>query len=228
MKKYNYLIFDLDNTLLDFSLSETYALKKIFTKYGVIYNDETVARYKEINHGLWKKLEEGTIKKETLLNTRFKLFFETQGVAVDGAQADDTYRRFLEERADSIEDAHIVLQTLKDQGYIILAGTNGIGRTQRARLENNLMMNYFTELFISEEVGFEKPDVRFFDYIFNQMGITDLSSVVMIGDSLSSDILGANRSGIDAIWFNPGYNYNEMTNLSCSEINKLKELLDAV
>lgn len=74
MKKYNYLIFDLDNTLLDFSQSELHALRAVFTKYGVIFNDETFAVYKEINHDLWTKLEEGRVKKETVLNTRFLIF----------------------------------------------------------------------------------------------------------------------------------------------------------
>ena len=205
MKKYDYLIFDLDNTLLNFSQSETNALRSLFTKYGVIFNEETFATYKEINHELWQKLEEGRIKKETVLNTRFAKFFATQGLQVDGAVVDDEYRQLLESRNDLMPHSIELLTYLKSQGYKLFAGTNGVGRTQRKRLKNAEMTEFFDALYISEEVGFEKPDVRFFETIFTKEGIKDLSKVLMIGDSLSSDIRGANRVGIDSIWLNNSY-----------------------
>ena len=227
MKKYQYLIFDLDNTLLNFSLSEYHALKALFTKYGIIFNDEALAEYKEINHELWTKLEEGRIKKEIVLETRFTKFFGTKGVLVDGKTVDDDYRKLLESRNDVMKDAIELLTELKKSGYIIYAGTNGVGRTQRQRLKNAKMSSFFTELYISEEVGFEKPDVRFFDTIFNQEGITDLSKVLMIGDSLSSDIRGANRIGIDSIWLN---NFSDISGedspiYECNNLSQIKILL---
>ncbi|MGX7014260.1 YjjG family noncanonical pyrimidine nucleotidase [Vagococcus silagei] len=228
MTKYKYLIFDLDNTLLDFTLSERFALEKIFTTYGIIYNDETVATYKEINGKLWKKLEEGRIEKSVLLASRFRLFFESQGLEVDGAIADEEYRGFLADRADSILGARALLESVQNLGFCILSGTNGIGKTQRRRLENNSFSKYFDKLFISEELGFEKPDVRFFDYIFNDLQIKDHSEVLMIGDSLSSDILGANRVGIDSVWFNPDRLINDTLIEPTFEVAQLQEITDRV
>lgn len=200
MKKYEYLIFDIDNTILDFSRSEHFSLQKLFIKYGVVFNEDTFNQYKIINKGLWDQLEEGKITKKTVLEERFARFFKTQDIIVNGKEADELYRTFLEERNDVMHGAIDLLTKLKAKGYTIFAGTNGVGKTQRKRLENAGITNFFDELYISEEVGFEKPDARFFQYIFQDATLTDLSKVVMIGDSLSSDIEGANRVGIDSIW----------------------------
>lgn len=228
MNKYSYLIFDLDNTLLNFSQSELSALKGIFTKYGVIFNEDTFESYKKINKELWDKLEAGTIKKETLLNRRFEAFFATQGVQVDGAVADDEYRGLLEERNDLMPGGLELLKKLKEAGYIILAGTNGVGRTQRKRLENADMTSFFDALYISEEVGFEKPDVRFFETIFATEGIKDMSKVLMIGDSLTSDIRGANRIGIDSVWLNNDYHgvINDNPTYECTNLNELNKMFN--
>ena len=225
MKKYNYLIFDLDNTLLDFSQSELHALRAVFTKYGVIFNDETFAVYKEINHDLWTKLEEGRVKKETVLNTRFSKFFATQGVQVDGAVADNEFRSLLERRNDLIPGGTELLRKLKAAGYKIFAGTNGVGRTQRERLKNADMIQFFDELYISEEVGFEKPDVRFFETIFTKETIKNLDEVLMIGDGLTSDIRGANRVGIDSIWLNNNFD-GVINDNPTYEVTELKEIIN--
>ena len=224
MKEYKHLIFDIDNTILDFTESERHALRAVFTQYGVIYNEESVATYSKINGALWEQLEEGTIKKEVLLSQRFSTFFQTQGISVDGAVADDAFRTGLENRVDLIEGSKEVLKTLKERGYRIYAGTNGVGRTQRNRLERAGLMPYFDELFISEEVGFEKPDVRFFDFIFNQLQLTDVQNVLMIGDSLTSDIRGANRYGIDSVWLNER-NMRADDNKPVYTVKKLTELI---
>ncbi|MGX4687072.1 YjjG family noncanonical pyrimidine nucleotidase [Vagococcus sp. JNUCC 83] len=211
MKKYQYIIFDIDNTLLDFSRSEYYALQKVFATYGVVFNEKTFKQYKEINHDLWDQLEDGKISKDIVLKERFKRFFLANNIVVDGVLVDEQYRHFLEERNDVMGGSIDLLQQLKSNGYVIFAGTNGVGETQRKRLANAGITHLFDELYISEEVGFEKPDARFFDYIFNDSQLKDLSQVVMIGDSLSSDIEGANRVGIDSIWFSNGAETSEKT-----------------
>lgn len=224
MNKYNYLIFDLDNTLLNFSQSELHALREVFTKHGVIFNDQTFDVYKEINHDLWTRMEEGRIKKETVLTTRFSKFFATQGVQVDGAIVDDEFRRLLESRNDLMPGALEVLSELKERGYKIFAGTNGVGRTQRQRLENASMTEFFDGLYISEEVGFEKPDVRFFETIFTKETIKNLDEVLMIGDSLTSDIRGANRVGIHSIWLNNNFD-GVINDKPTYEVSELKEII---
>lgn len=226
MKKYQYIIFDIDNTLLDFSRSEYYALQKVFATYGVVFNENTFNQYKEINHDLWEQLEDGKISKDVVLKERFKRFFLANNIVVDGVLVDKQYRGFLEERNDVINGAMSLLTQLKSQGYTIFAGTNGVGQTQRKRLASANMTDLFDELYISEEVGFEKPDVRFFDYIFNDARIIDLSTVVMIGDSLSSDIEGAKRVGIDSIWLSNGAETTDK--IYTKKVDNLSEILALV
>lgn len=226
MKKYQYIIFDIDNTLLDFSRSEYDALQKVFATYGVVFNENTFNQYKEINHDLWEQLEDGKISKAVVLKERFKRFFLANNIVVDGVLVDKQYRGFLEERNDVMNGAMSLLTQLKSKGYTIFAGTNGVGQTQRKRLASANMTDLFDGLYISEEVGFEKPDVRFFDYIFNDARITDLSKVVMIGDSLSSDIEGANRVGIDSIWFSNGAETSDKT--YTKKVDNLSEILELV
>ena len=226
MKKYQYIIFDIDNTLLDFSRSEYYALQKVFATYGVVFNENTFNQYKEINHDLWEQLEDGKISKDVVLKERFKRFFLANNIVVDGVLVDKQYRGFLEERNDVMNGAMSLLTQLKSQGYTIFAGTNGVGQTQRKRLASANMTDLFDELYISEEVGFEKPDVRFFDYIFNDARMTDLSTVVMIGDSLSSDIEGAKRVGIDSIWLSNGAETTDK--IYTKKVDNLSEILALV
>ncbi|MGX6970435.1 YjjG family noncanonical pyrimidine nucleotidase [Vagococcus bubulae] len=226
MKKYQYIIFDIDNTLLDFSRSEYYALQKVFATYGVVFNENTFNQYKEINHDLWEQLEDGKISKDVVLKERFKRFFLANNIVVDGVLVDKQYRGFLEERNDVINGAMSLLTQLKSQGYTIFAGTNGVGQTQRKRLASANMTDLFDELYISEEVGFEKPDVRFFDYIFNDARIIDLSTAVMIGDSLSSDIEGAKRVGIDSIWLSNGAETTDK--IYTKKVDNLSEILALV
>lgn len=226
MKKYQYIIFDIDNTLLDFSRSEYYALQKVFATYGVVFNEKTFKQYKEINHDLWDQLEDGKISKDIVLKERFKRFFLANNIVVDGVLVDEQYRHFLEERNDIMSGSIELLEQLKSNGYVVFAGTNGVGKTQRKRLANAGITHLFDELYISEEVGFEKPDARFFDYIFNDSQLKDLSQVVMIGDSLSSDIEGANRVGIDSIWFSNGAETSEKT--YTYKVDALKDVLALV
>lgn len=226
MKKYQYIIFDIDNTLLDFSRSEYYALQKVFATYGVVFNEKTFNQYKEINHDLWDQLEDGKISKNVVLKERFKRFFLANNIVVDGVLVDKQYRGFLEKRNDVMGGAIDLLTQLKSDGYTVFAGTNGVGRTQRKRLASARMTDLFDDLYISEEVGFEKPDVRFFDYIFNDAQLKDLSQVVMIGDSLSSDIEGASRVGIDSIWFSNGAETSEKK--YTHKVDSLKDVLALV
>ena len=226
MKKYQYIIFDIDNTLLDFSRSEYYALQKVFATYGVVFNEKTFNQYKEINHDLWDQLEDGKISKNVVLKERFKRFFLANNIVVDGVLVDKQYRGFLEKRNDVMNGAMSLLTQLKSKGYTIFAGTNGVGQTQRKRLASANMTDLFDGLYISEEVGFEKPDVRFFDYIFNDAQLKDLSQVVMIGDSLSSDIEGASRVGIDSIWFSNGAETSEKK--YTHKVDSLKDVLALV
>ncbi|MFL2132796.1 YjjG family noncanonical pyrimidine nucleotidase [Desemzia sp. FAM 24101] len=211
MKQYKHLIFDLDNTLLDFNDTEEQALKSVFEEFKVPETIETFDTYKMINKGLWTSLEQGAITREEIFNSRFTLFFNEYSLKVDGVKAEQLYRNFLNEGCKTIENAGLLLSKLKKKNYRIYAGTNGMGITQRKRLLDSHLLPYFDELFISEEIGYEKPDTRFFDTIFETLQITEKDSCLMIGDSLSSDILGAQNAQIDSILYTSEKNMTSST-----------------
>ncbi|MGO1454275.1 MAG: YjjG family noncanonical pyrimidine nucleotidase [Alkalibacterium gilvum] len=202
MMKYKKIIFDLDNTILDFRDTEEKALRKIISAYNLPYTEDTIQSYKGINHDLWQKLEQGKITREKLFASRFFLFLERFGITVDGKKVDTMYRNALSEGFLMMKNAHEVLTTLKNNGYKLYAGTNGVASTQRQRLAGANLNHFFEEIFISEEIGVEKPDPFFFQYIFDTLNSHNNGEYLMIGDSLSSDIKGAKNIGIDSVWYN--------------------------
>ncbi|WP_150285552.1 YjjG family noncanonical pyrimidine nucleotidase [Rummeliibacillus sp. TYF-LIM-RU47] len=203
MKKYDFLIFDLDDTLLDFQDTEIKALESLFKKYEVPFNEESVSAYKAMNKKLWAEIEKGSLSKADLLNQRFAAFFELYEKKVDGQLAEKEYRSLLNLGHKMLDGALALLTALKNHGYTIVAGTNGIGITQRQRLTDAKIIDFFDDLFISEEVGFEKPNTQFFEAIFKKYPAMTKENTLMIGDSLSSDIKGATNAGIDSVWMNP-------------------------
>lgn len=200
--RYKKIIFDLDNTILDFRDTEEKALKKIIDNYELPYTKETVETYKEINHSLWRKLEQGTISREELFASRFALFLEKFDLHVDGKKVDDFFSENLGEGFKMMEHAHELLTVLKKNGYQLYAGTNGVAKTQWKRLAGADLIPFFEEVFISEEIGVEKPDPQFFEHIFDTLNTSNKDDFLMIGDSLTSDIKGANNAGIDSVWYN--------------------------
>ena len=228
MKKYEYLLFDADNTLLDFTEAERRAFRFTCEKCGVVYSEELQEIYSEINTSLWKKLETGEIKLDFLKLERFRLFL----IHYDG-----------EERADTTERAHEMKNTYMDtlalQGCLIDGAeelcanlskkykmyivTNGISKIQRSRLSLSPLPQYFSGLFISEEIGYAKPSTDYFDYVLASIGEPDRSKYLVIGDSLSSDCDGAIASGLDICFYNPKNLSNKGRELTYN-INELSEL----
>ena len=202
MKKYKYLIFDLDDTVLDFKDTERQSLKSIFEKYQIPYDEEHINKYREINKRLWNELEKELTTKEKVLNGRFEEFLGLHGHEIDGSIVEDEYRQNLNKGHKTMPKAIETLKALREKGYKIYAGTNGLGETQRQRLTDSAMMELFDDIFISEEIGVEKPNVKFFDAIFTKYDFLNKEETLMIGDSLTSDIQGAINYGIDSVWCN--------------------------
>lgn len=205
--KYKKIIFDLDNTILDFSDTEDKSLKKIIDAYKLPYTKETVKTYKDINHDLWRKLEQGIITREQLFSSRFALFLEKYGIKVDGKKVDALFSENLGEGYKMMEHAHELMTVLKNNGYKLYAGSNGVADIQWQRMEGAGIQHFFEEVFISEEIGVEKPDPHFFNHIFDTLKDYNKEEFLMVGDSLTSDIKGANNAGIDSVW----YNYAELS-----------------
>ena len=203
-EKYTTLLFDADNTLLDFDKAENEALKKVMTDYNLHITEENCRRYSEINDALWKKFEKGEIEKADIKSTRFREFFKFMKVEedYDPLEVNNTYISYLREGGYVIEGANELCKTLKEKGYMIYVITNGIAATQARRLSLSGLLPYIDDVFVSETIGFQKPKKEYFDYVLKSIKETDKNKILVIGDSLSSDIKGAENADLPYIWYN--------------------------
>lgn len=200
---YKYIFLDLDDTLFDFEASEEFAIKKIGQHFDLPTNQAFVNQYKAYNKGLWQEIEKGTLTKDKLMHTRFPNFLAQYGVKIQpGPEIDQLYRKYLAESTQLKQGALNLLEDLKQADLHLFAASNGIKVTQESRIDITAIRTYFDQIFISEEVGYNKPDPNFFYQSFRKITNFKKDLAVMVGDNLSSDIKGANNANIDAIWFN--------------------------
>ena len=197
LDKYKYLLFDLADTLLDFGKAQVLAFKKLLEDENIEYSDELFEQYEIINKSLWRSFERGEISNKVVTSERFIRFFALFGMKVDGSEVDNRFRSYLAEGNQLFVGIIEMLEKLSLTHKLYIA-SNGIGITQHTRLKNNNLNKYFDKIFISEEIGSKKPDREFFDIILKEIGVEDKGEVLMIGDTLTSDILGANNVGIDS------------------------------
>lgn len=226
--KYDVVLFDADDTLLDFGKSEAAALQQAFDMFGLPLTDEIRAGYLEINHGLWKALERGEVDKPHVLAHRFQETFVRFGIAgpTDGS-FEREYQRLLGEGAYLVDGAVDVLNALKRHCRLAIV-TNGVTATQTNRLRLSGLDQIIGDVFISEQIGVAKPQAGFFDAVFAVMGEPDRSRVLIVGDSLTSDMRGGEVAGIDSCWYNPAGKRNDTGVRITYEITDLAELLKIV
>lgn len=226
MKKYTTLYFDLDNTLLDFTKSEHTAIKKLLCMYNLPSDDETAKIYSEINRSFWEAFERGDIKKEEIFAGRFKKLLSVLCEERDSEAMGKDYFGLLSEGYDVVDGTFEILKFLKDCGYKIYATTNGVSFTQYKRVKNSGLEPYFNGIFVSEEAGHQKPEKEYFDYVINNSDEKIRENILVIGDSQSSDILGAKNAGIDACWYNPnGEKPKYFSKYQISSLLELKKIL---
>lgn len=200
--KYKTLLFDADDTLLDFSKAERHALISTFSKHNVPVSDELLKKFSTVNLSLWKLFEQEKIKKSDIIKRRFAdtlAFFNIPYSSDMGLETD--YQLSLSEQFFLVDHAEEVAKELSKthEMYIV---TNGLLKTQKNRFEHSGILPYFKGYFVSESVGHQKPAKEYFDYVFKAIKC-DKANTLIIGDSCSSDINGAISSGIDSCWFNP-------------------------
>ncbi len=198
------IFFDVDDTLLDFKKAELVALSSTMKELGLEPTDEILARYHVINRTQWELLERGEITREQVLRRRFSLLFEEYNIPCDVEKVKALYENFLGVGHYFIPGAPKLLETLHTK-YDLYLVTNGTAYIQRRRLESAGILPYFKGLFISHEIGFNKPDPRYFEYCFSHIPAFEKEKAVIVGDSLSSDIRGGNLIGIRTCWFNPSH-----------------------
>jgi len=227
--KYEWLLFDADGTLFDYDAAEKSALTATFTAFSLPYTEDVLYTYREINDQMWRAFEAGKITQEKLKIERFQRLLDSVGA--DGVLTPGGFsRRYLQNLANCaflIKDAESVLKNLSGKVHLALI-TNGLKEVQRSRLAKSTIGTYFEAILISDELGVAKPHPGIFDAAFDAMGNPDKDQVLIIGDSLSSDIKGGSAYGIDTCWFNPRGKLRNTTDRIVYEIQSLTQILDIV
>ncbi len=196
------VLFDLDDTLLDFHKAEAVAIRKTLTAVGVPATDETVARYSAINDAHWKRLEKGELTRLEVLTGRFAQLFAVLGISFSAEEAWHIYESNLSEGHWFIDGAWETLEALAPR-YALYLVSNGTASVQDKRIESAKIAPFFEKIFISQRVGINKPAREFFDRCFAALPHLDRDRTVIVGDSLTSDIQGGRNAGILTCWFNP-------------------------
>ena len=225
--RYRVLIFDLDDTVLDFKAGEKKGLATVFKAFKTVTldYDAWVATYLDINARVWQAIEKGA-QPQPLLNQRFSETFAAFNQTIDGVAAEALYRQVLDANDAVMPDADQVLATLSQRGYKLVVGTNGKTATQYQRLQLTGFHRYFEHIVISEEIGHAKPSQAFFEHIVRLYPDLDKSAFLMVGDTLSTDILGANQAEIASVWLHQAGQDNLGRDVQPTEtISTLSELL---
>lgn len=226
---YKYLLWDIDGTVLDFLASEAYAIRTLFKKYNLgECSDKMLKMYSQINSKYWQMLERGELTKQEILIGRFREFFNIIGVDITIAESfNRDYQITLGDHIEFVGKAEDILLSQKGK-YTLVAVTNGTKIAQEKKLHLSGLDKVFDAIFISENVGAEKPSKEYFDYVFKKLGITDKKEVLIIGDSLTSDMKGGFNAGIDTCWFNPAHKANTLGITISYEIDNLKKIADII
>ncbi len=224
--KYDLVIFDVDNTLYDFRKTELRAFNNTMQAFGINEKlEELHLIYKKINQQIWVDFELGKISASALRTARFERLFAKTGLDLPSDKISEKYLSCLAEGTDLFDGAKDLVRRLFGKTRIVLA-TNGIADVQIPRISRSELSQYFDGLFISEELGFPKPDVRFFQAMFDR--ISKFEKAIIVGDNLVSDIQGGINANIDTCWFNPQKIKNELEIFPTYEIDSLVELIEIV
>ena len=199
-----FLFLDLDDTILDFHKAERIAISKTFREFGIEPTDEVLARYSHINKECWHKLELGLWDRETVLVRRFELLFGEHDIVCDGTKVARAYEKNLGIGHWFLPGAEEAVDALSKKYRLFLA-SNGTASVQQGRMTSANLYRFFEKVFVSQELGANKPAKEFFDRAVEQIPGFDPAKAMMVGDSLTSDILGGINAGMKTCWVNPGH-----------------------
>ena len=202
---YKYILLDADNTLFDFNASQRLAFFDMLSEFGIEQREEYLEAYHKINDGWWKKLERRETDREQLKLGRFVDFAAYAGIEnVAPADMDACYRKHLGDNGIELDGAVDFLKSIRD-GHRLFIVTNGMSQTQHGRFDRSPIRKLVDGLYISEEVGADKPSVRYFELVLEDIArqFPDMTKeqCLVVGDSLTSDIKGANNAGLDCCWY---------------------------
>ena len=232
MKKYSHIFFDLDNTLWDFDRNSAETLNELYVKYnlaglGIKEPEHFIVKYQERNAMMWEQYRLGKIDKDTLRNKRFEFTFWDMGIEAVGpiaALLSDDYVNAAPKRNHLFPDAYDVLDYL-NRKYTLHIITNGFHEAQFIKLDNTGIRKFFQNIIISEHVGFKKPDIKIFQYAV-ESAKTKADECLMVGDGLEVDVIGAQKAGWDAVYYNPKkLPHSEILTFEIAALSELKNLL---
>ena len=199
---YEFLFLDLDDTILDFHKAERLAIAKTITQFGVEPTEEVLTLYHHINKAHWEMLERGELTRDEVLVNRFGALFARLGVQVDAPKCAKIYERNLSIGHYFLPGAEEAVEYLSKRYRLFLA-SNGTAVVQKGRMTSANLYRFFEKVFVSQEIGYNKPSKEYFERCFAQIEGFDKKKAIIVGDSLSSDILGGNNAGIATCWVNP-------------------------
>lgn len=202
MTPYSILLFDADNTLFNFDAGNRRAFSEVCRICHLPDTDELFHAYEAVNAEMWSAFDRGECTKDFLVVERFRLFLERAGLQADPVQCNKIHLSTLATNTVLLPHALEVCRTLA-QTHSLYIVTNAVAAVQKARLAASDLRPYITDAFISEDAGASKPSVAYFDYVFSRIPGITRENCLLIGDSPSSDLQGANNYGIPCCWYNP-------------------------
>lgn len=226
MGKYKTIFWDLDQTLLNFDRSMDHAIRVVFRQFGLNISEEIIARYDVINRSYWNRLELGEISKEEVAIGRFRTLFEEFDIRhIVLEEFNAVYQAELGKVYFYMDGSKELVTRLREEGYRQYVVTNGINSTQANKMKLSGLDQIMDGVFVSELMGYPKPRKEFFDACFAALPGVERSECILVGDSLTSDMRGANNAGIVACWFNPDGKKKDIDVRTDYEIRHLDELL---
>jgi len=202
MIRYPYLLLDADNTLFDFDTANRRAFSAMCAAEDIPDTEAHFTLYEQCNNAMWNAFDKGVYTKDYIVVERFRLFLEKLGLARDPKACNDVHLSALGRSTVLLPHAEEVCRTLSQSCRLYIV-TNAVASVQRSRLAGSAIAPYITDAFISEDAGASKPDPAYFDYVFARVPALTKENCLLVGDSLSSDIRGANNAGLPCCWFNP-------------------------
>ena len=225
------ILWDFDNTLLNFDVAEKASILSTFEKFNLgTCTNQMLKRYEKINKEYWHMIEDKKIDKQTALVKRYEDFFIEYGIDKKIAKDfNDEYTKALGNTIEYVENSFELVSSLKGKykQYIV---SNGAKNVQTVRMKKSNFDKLVDGTFISDIVGAEKPSIEFFNYVFDKIKVTDKSEVIIIGDSLSSDIKGGNNAGIKTCWYNPkkkGIPSGYLVDYNIQSLNEILSILNS-
>lgn len=226
MNKIKAVFIDIDNTLLDFNKCAKWSMQKAFGDYKLHFEDNMFDIFTKVNDSLWLQIEKGSLTKEELYACRWDIIFRVLGINENGIEFENLFYSYLTESSEPVDGANSLLDYL-GRKYIVCAASNASYAQQVKRLANAGMSAYLDKIFISEQIGFSKPQKEFFEKCFEKISPIQPYETIMIGDSLTADIEGGAKFGMKTCWYNHNNSAVEssLPDITVRSLNDIKKYL---